>query len=160
MKKLEPPVCQQVIITLMSPLIDYNKHERMAKGSHGLPQVCHGLPQVSPGPAMPYPSTLLRPMGGPPIERAACGRLLPLWTTPSRTPMITSHDMMELTGSGEAYMVGISVFVYAGFCSLIPLGFGGAESQRSILIAPKLASVTDRLRVSLNGNQPLNNVAI
>jgi hypothetical protein len=58
-------------------------HGRMERGGHG-------LPKVSPGPAI---STLLRPVGGPPLKqpygrfrggppagRAACGCLPPLWT--------------------------------------------------------------------------------
>jgi hypothetical protein len=43
--------------------------------------VGQGVAMDSPGPAMPYASTPCFG-GGPPIGRAACGRLLPLWTPP------------------------------------------------------------------------------
>jgi hypothetical protein len=64
-------------------------HRRMARGGHGLPKVSPGL--TMPNPYTPCrratPETALCPFqgwpahrDGPPTGRAACSRLLPLWT--------------------------------------------------------------------------------
>jgi hypothetical protein len=60
-------------------IINLECHGRMARGGHGLPEVCPGLTLPRPMGRPPLKQPYGRSSGGQPTGHAACGRLLPTW---------------------------------------------------------------------------------